>query len=386
MGADAPEITSLYIFYERFMIDKLKPLIIGDLEIKVPIIQGGMGVRLSLAPLAAAVANCGGAGTIASVGLPPDTEDNRMNKLVRETEYLPREIKKARELSKNGVIGVNIMVALSNYEAMVKTTVKEGVDFIISGAGLPISLPEFAEGTKAKLIPVISSSRGAELLIKTWFRRYKRFPDALIVEGPLSGGHIAGHTLEELRANKDKIKNEPLLENAVKEVLEMVRKYEMEHKICIPVIAAGGIFDGKDIAKFLKLGASGVQMGTRFIATTECSAANEFKELYVKAKDEDIVFIQSPVGMPAKVIRTKFIDKIMRGEGEPFTCNYLCLRTCDPNKVPYCIAKALINAAEGRVDQGVVLAGTNVAKIKKIVPVKELMNELVSEAVKELNK
>lgn len=367
------------------MTNKLKPLIIGDLEIKVPIIQGGMGVRLSLAPLAAAVANCGGAGTIASVGLPPDIGDNRKNKLALEKEYLPMEIRKAKALSK-GVIGVNIMVALSNYEAMVKTTIKEDVDFIISGAGLPISLPEFAKGSSAKLIPVISSARGAELLIKTWYRRYKRFPDALIVEGPLSGGHIAGYTLDQLKSLKGKMEREPLLENAVKEVLELAGKYEKEHNISIPVIAAGGIFDGKDIVKFLKLGAKGVQMGTRFIATVECSAANEFKEMYVRAKEEDIVFIQSPVGMPAKVIRTKFIDKIMAGVGAPFTCNYLCLRTCDPAKVPYCIAKALINAAEGRVDEGVVLAGSNVWKIKKIVPVKELMDELVNEASREMSK
>ncbi len=362
------------------MPDTLKPLVIGDLEIKIPIIQGGMGVRLSLAPLAAAVANCGGGGTIASVGLPPDTEENRKDKLGCQREYLQQEIRSARELS-NGVIGVNIMVALSNYEDMARTAAKEGVDYIISGAGMPISLPEFAKGSSVKLLPVISSARGASLLIKTWKRRYNRFPDALIVEGPLSGGHIAGYNLEQLRSLKEKMRKEPLLENSVKDVLELVGEYEKEYKISIPVIAAGGVFDGKDVDRFLRLGAKGVQMGTRFIATFECSAAKEFKDLYVAACDDDIVFIQSPVGMPAKALKTKFSDKIMRGEGAPSICDYQCLRTCDPARVPYCIAKALVNAAKGNLDEGIVLAGTNVSKITKIVSVKELMNEIVSEAI-----
>lgn len=363
----------------------LKPLVIGDLEIKIPIIQGGMGVRLSLAPLAAAVANCGGGGTIASVGLPPDTEENRKDKLGCQREYLQKEIRSARKLS-DGIIGVNIMVALGNYEDLARTAAKEDVDYIISGAGMPISLPEFVNGSSVKLIPVISSARGASLLLKTWKRRYNRFPDALIVEGPLSGGHIAGYNLEQLRLQKEIMRKEPLLENSVKDVLNVVGEYEKEYKISIPVIAAGGVFDGKDVARFLRLGAKGVQMGTRFIATFECSAADEFKELYVKACDDDIVFIQSPVGMPAKILKTKFSDKIMRGEGAPFICDYQCLRTCDPAKVPYCIAKALVNAAKGNLDEGIVLAGTNVSRITKIMSVKELINEVVSEAIAELEK
>jgi nitronate monooxygenase len=367
------------------MPDTLKPLMIGDLKIKVPIIQGGMGVRLSLSPLAAAVANYGGGGTIASVGLPPDTEENRKDKLGIQREYLRMEIQAARKLS-NGVIGVNIMVALSNYEDMARTAAKEGVDYIISGAGMPLSLPEFVKGFSTKLIPVVSSARGASLLLKTWKRRYNRFPDALIVEGPLSGGHIAGMNIDQLRLLKGDIRKEPVLENSVKEVLELTGEYERENKISIPVIAAGGVFDGKDVARFLKLGASGVQIGSRFIATYECSAAKEFKDLYIKACDDDIVYIQSPVGMPAKILKTKFSDKIMRGEGVPFICDYQCLRTCDPSKVSYCIAKALVNAAKGDLDEGLVLAGTNVSRITKIVSVKELMDEITSEAVAELKK
>jgi len=358
---------------------------IGDLEIKMPIIQGGMGVRVSMSSLAAAVANCGGGGTIASVGLPPDTEENRADVPKSCREHLQKEIRLARKLS-DGAIGVNIMVALSNYEDMVRATVKENVDYIISGAGLPISLPEFAEGSSVKLIPLIASARGAKLLLKTWKRRYNRFPDAFVVEGPLSGGHIAGYSLEELKSLRDKITREPLLENTVREVLSLTAEYEKEYGVSIPVIAAGGIFDGKDVAKFLKMGAAGVQIGTRFVATHECSVSDEFKQLYVRANEDDLVFIQSPVGMPAKVIRTKFLDEILRGEKKEFDCNYRCLRTCDPNTVQYCIAKALIHAADGNIDNAVVFAGTDVTRVKKIVSVKELMDEITTDAIEELSR
>ena len=367
------------------MINELKPLVMGDLEIKVPIILGGMGVRVSVAPLAAAVANCGGGGTIASVGLPPDTKENRADVPKSCREHLQKEIRLARELS-DKVIGVNIMVALSNYEDMVRTTVKEKADYIISGAGLPLSLPEFAEGSPIKLIPIVASARGAKLLLKTWKRRYNRFPDAFVVEGPMSGGHIAGFDLEKLRSLNKNMEMGSILENAVKDVLDMVGEYEKEYGVSIPVIPAGGIYDGKDVARFLKMGAKGVQIGTRFVATVECSVAEEFKQSYLDANEDDIVFIQSPVGMPAKAIRTKFLDEILRGERKEFTCNYQCLRTCDPNTVQYCIAKGLIDAVEGDIDNAVVFAGTNVARIKKIVSVKELMDEIVSETIEELNK
>ncbi|MBU1083508.1 MAG: nitronate monooxygenase, partial [Candidatus Omnitrophica bacterium] len=207
------------------MMSRIAPLMIGDLEIKVPIIQGGMGVRVSTAPLAAAVAECGAAGTIASVGLPPDTPENRADVPKSSREHLQKQIRQARELS-TGAIGVNIMVALSNFEDLVRATAAEDADFIISGAGLPISLPEFAEGSSIKLIPLVASVRGAGLLLKTWKRRYNRFPDAMIVEGPLSGGHIAGYSLEELNNMKKNMSDKPLLENAMKDVIKLAREYE----------------------------------------------------------------------------------------------------------------------------------------------------------------
>lgn len=362
-------------------MSRIAPLMIGDLEIKVPIIQGGMGVRVSTAPLAAAVAECGAAGTIASVGLPPDTPENRADVPKSSREHLQKQIRQARELS-TGAIGVNIMVALSNFEDLVRATAAEDADFIISGAGLPISLPEFAEGSSIKLIPLVASVRGAGLLLKTWKRRYNRFPDAMIVEGPLSGGHIAGYSLEELNNMKKNMSDKPLLENAMKDVIKLAREYEKDNGVKIPVIAAGGVWGGEDMVKFLKMGAQGVQIGTRFVTTTECSVAEAFKQAYINAKEDDIVFIQSPVGMPAKALRSKFLEDVLRGERKDFTCNYQCLRTCNPKTVQYCIAKALIDAAEGDIDNAVVFAGTNVHRVNKIVSVKELIDEIMAEAEK----
>ncbi|HNX90270.1 MAG TPA: nitronate monooxygenase family protein [Candidatus Omnitrophota bacterium] len=365
------------------MISELTPLVIGDLKLKVPIIQGGMGVRVSTSSLAAAVANCGGGGTIASVGLPPDTPENRSDVPASSKKYLRIEIKRARELSPKGVIGVNIMVALSNYEDMVRTSVEEGADYIISGAGLPMSLPEYVDkGSNIKLIPLISSARGAAVIFKTWKKRYNRFPDAMVIEGPLSGGHIAGHTIEQLRDNRD-IR---LLEDSFREFIAYIREIETEYKIKIPVLAAGGIFDGKDIAKFLRMGANGVQMGSRFVATCECSVSENYKQLYLRAGANDTVYIKSPVGMPARVIKTKFVEAVLRGEKKPISCNYRCLRTCDPAASHFCIAKALIDAAEGDIDNAVVFAGANVSRITEIVTVKELIDGLVKETVGELNR
>ena len=360
------------------MPNKLKPLFIGDLEIKIPIIQGGMGVKVSMASLAGAVANCGGAGTIASVGLGYGTEENDTNFVKASREGLQKEMRQAKKLTQ-GVVGVNVMVALSNYEDLVRTASQEA-DFIVSGAGLPLSLPAFTEGTSVKLIPIVSSPRAADIIIKTWKRRYNRLPDAIVVEGPMAGGHL-GFKLEDLKLHKGNS-----LENLVVDVLKVTKGYEKESGANIPVIAAGGIFDGKDVAKFLGLGAKGVQIATRFVATFECSVADKFKELYIAAREEDLVIIDSPVGMPGRAIMTKFIDRVMHGARVPFKCSYLCLKTCNPQTAPYCIAEALCNAIKGDLDNAVVFAGSDVVKVKKIVSVKELMNEIVNEAIAELGK
>ncbi len=359
------------------MPNKLKPLLIGDSKIEIPIIQGAMGVRVSIASLAAAVANCGAAGTIASVGLAFGTPENETDYLNASREALRSEIRKAKELS-SGVVGVNIMVALTNYQELVRVSVEEKADFIVSGAGLPLKLPEFTKGSSIKLIPIVSSAKAANIIIKTWNKRYGRFPDAIVVEGPLAGGHL-GFKFEDLSE-----KSGVSLEGLVVDVLKVVKEYEEESGLSIPVIAAGGIFDGKDIAKFLKLGASGVQIATRFVVTEECSVAEEFKQLYIETEGDGTIIIKSPVGLPGRAIKTAFIEKMMRGEKQPVSCPYKCLITCDPSTVPYCIAKALCNASVGDLDNAVVFSGSNVSGLKKIVPVKELIDELVEETVKEL--
>jgi NAD(P)H-dependent flavin oxidoreductase YrpB (nitropropane dioxygenase family) len=356
------------------MVKELKPFELGDLTIKIPIVQGGMGVAVSTASLASAVANYGGVGTIASVGLGYKSEENEIDFVKASREGLRSEIREAKKLTQ-GVVGVNILVAVSNYEDLVRTAVEERADFIVSGAGLPIKLPEYVSGTPIKIIPIVSSPRAAGLIIKTWKKRYDRLPDAVIVEGPMAGGHL-GFSFEELVSAK-----ENALEEMFVEVLKIVQEYEKEYKAKIPLIAAGGIFDGKDAAKFFKLGASAVQMATRFVATKECSVSDEFKRLYIEAEEDDVQIIKSPVGMPGRSIKTALTKKVIEGKKEIVKCGYRCLKTCDPSSVPYCIARALFNAVIGKIDDAVVFAGSNVHRIKKIVSVKELMDEIVNGAI-----
>ncbi|MCK9555775.1 nitronate monooxygenase family protein [bacterium] len=351
------------------MTNCLKPLILGDLKIDIPLVQGGMGVRVSTAPLAGAVANCGAVGTIAGVGL-ADEEDciGRDNFFRSSRQALVDEIHKTRDLTK-GVIGVNLMVALTNYEDLARAAAREDINFIVSGAGLPLKLPEFTLGTDVKLIPIVSSGRVAELIIRTWKKRYNRVPDAIVIEGPLAGGHL-GYKFEELES--DKADN---LDHILVEVLKITGDSSLK----IPIIVGGGIFDGNDIARVLNLGASGVQMGTRFVTTNECSVSNEFKQAYLNASEKDTTIIKSPVGLPGRSIKTKFIDDLLKGIKAPFECKFKCLKTCDPKTAPYCIAKAMVNAFKGKIDDSVVFAGSSVFKIKKIISVKELINELISE-------
>lgn len=357
---------------------KLPDLVIGDLVINPPIIQGGMGVKVSTSSLASAVSNEGGLGVIASVGLPDENSAAELGYEKASEIALQKEIRKARLLTKNP-IGVNIMVALSNYRNLVNVCVKEGVDIIISGAGIPAKLPVYCKNSKVKLIPIVSSAKVAEFICTNWLKRYNQLPDAFIVEGPLAGGHL-GFSFEELN-NLENLS----LENILLDVIGIVKKFEnLNYKISI--IAAGGIFDGEDIARFLKLGAKGVQMATRFVCTKECDVSEKYKEAYLNCKKEDIVIIPSPVGMPGRVIKNKFIEKILNGGKADFNCPYKCLKTCDPENVSYCIAKALNNAAEGNMDEGFAMCGANAYKINEMISVKELINKLEEEAIVEFYK
>ncbi|MHB1128297.1 MAG: NAD(P)H-dependent flavin oxidoreductase [Bacillota bacterium] len=355
---------------------KLESLIIGDLTVNIPIIQGAMGIGVSKANLAAAVANEGGMGVIAGIQigfLEPDFEDNTLD---ANNRALINEIRKARELSPHGIIGVNFMVCSNNYEKFVRTAVEEEIDIIISGAGLPKELPAIVEGSKTKIAPIVSSGRSANLICKLWDKRFNRIPDLIVVEGPNAGGHL-GYSMEELAQDK--------LDLAIifNEVLAAVKPYEEKYKVKIPVAVAGGIFTGKDIAHYLKLGASAVQMATRFIATEECDAHIDYKNMFVNAKEGDIQLLNSPVGMPGRAIRNKFIEQL---ENAPIKINkcYGCIKPCNPKEAQFCISKALINAVKGNVDEGLVFSGSNAHRIDKIVKVKELIRHLVSEAEDDL--
>ena len=347
---------------------QLPVLKIGDLEICPPVIQGGMGVRVSKSGLAAAVANEGGLGVIASVGLGNYEEHTKDNPSESSEDALRREIQTARS-NTSGPIGVNIMGALSHFESLVETSVAAKIDVIISGAGLPVNLPQFTEGTNIKLIPIVSSVRTLELICKRWQKRYDRLPDAIIVEGPMAGGHL-GYSFEELTGE-----NPPTLDAILKEVIE----YANALKTPVPVIAAGGIFDGADIARVLALGAAGVQMGTRFVCTTECDVDDKFKQAYINATKDDITLIKSPVGLPGQVIDSPFVQKIKNGETIPFKCPYKCLRSCDPKTAPYCIAQVLAKSSAGKMDEAFAFAGSNAYRCTEIVSVKTLMQQLTEE-------
>lgn len=353
---------------------RLPSLKIGDLEARVPIMQGGMGVGISMSGLASAVANAGGIGVISGLHLSLSDPKWGINIRKANIEALREEIRKARRLAPGGIIGVNILVAITEYATMVKTAVEEGIDLIISGAGLPLSLPEFIKGTHTKAVPIVSSAKAAGIICKSWDKKHGYVPDAVVVEGPKAGGHL-GFKPEEL-ANMDNYR----LEDIVPQVIEAVKPYEEKYGKKIPIIAAGGIFDGKDIAKFLKLGAGGVQMATRFVATYECDASEEFKQAYVNAKKEDVVIIKSPVGMPGRAIRNEFLVDVEKNKRTPDFCKYNCLSPCDPKKAPYCIAQALLNAQKGNMSEGFAFCGENVYRVDKIVHVSELMDELVKEA------
>ncbi len=345
---------------------------IGQLTAPIPVIQGGMGVGISLSGLASAVANEGGIGVIATAGLGMLEPDAFSNYLEANTRALKNEIRKAKEKTK-GILGVNIMVALSNFADMVRAAMAEKIDIIFSGAGLPLNLPGFLEpGARTKLVPIISSARAAGIIIRRWLGKYNYLPDALVVEGPLAGGHL-GFRPEHIQDPNFS------LEKLIPEVVREVRPFEEMHRKEIPVIAAGGIYTGEDIRKFMDLGATGVQMATRFVCTEECDASFEFKKAFLDSKKEDLVIIESPVGMPGRAIRNQFIDEVNSGRRKPFRCPYHCIVTCNQQDSPYCIALALTNALKGRLKNGFAFAGANAYRTHKIVPVKELIQALLNE-------
>ncbi|MCI9365387.1 MAG: nitronate monooxygenase [Clostridia bacterium] len=344
---------------------------IGEKQSKYPIIQGGMGVGVSLHNLAGTVSREGGIGVISTADIGYKEEDFEQNPLKANLRAIGKEINKAREIAgRDKILAVNIMVALNNYKEIVKECVKNKIDLIISGAGIPKELPEYIEGSDTKIAPIVSSLRCCKLIVKHWIKKYNHVPDMIVIEGPEAGGHL-GFKKEEVITEE-----RPKLEDITREVVEYVNEVEKEYNKSIPVIVAGGIWDKNDIEKYLELGASGVQMATRFVATYECDAEEEFKNAYINAKKEDVQIISSPVGLPGRAIYNSFIKATELEKCKISKC-YNCIKTCNVKDTPYCITKALINAVKGNMENALIFCGSNVDKIKEIVSVHDLMQELV---------
>lgn len=355
---------------------KMPELQIGNLTIDRPIVQGGMGVGISLSGLASAVANAGGLGVISSVAL--GLLENKAGSKYREAniERLRKEIRTAKK-NTSGVVGLNIMVAMTDYNELLTCAIEEQVDIVFMGAGLPLRFPkgftpEQIREVKTLFAPIVSSARAAQVVFQYWEKSFGRIPDAVVVEGPKAGGHL-GFKKEEIEDPDFQ------LEKIIPQVVHVVEGFEQRFGRKIPVIAAGGVYSGADIDNFLELGASAVQMATRFVATHECDASDEFKQAYVDCAKEDIEIIESPVGLPGRAIRNTFVEQVAAGEQQPFQCSWKCLKTCDYRTTPYCIADALANAQKGELLKGFTFAGSNAYRVDKIVSVAELMESLEQE-------
>lgn len=361
-----------YLCPNYLYITSMNTLSIGGLKARIPIVQGGMGVGISLSGLASAVANEGGIGVISAAGLGLLYKKFSSNYTEAGNMGLKEEIRKAREKAK-GIIGVNIMVALSDFAELVKTSISEKVDIIFAGAGLPLDLPSFLQkDSTTKLVPIVSGARAVRIICEKWKNNFDYLPDAFILEGPKAGGHLG---YKENQLEDENFSLEELLPQVVREVAIYEEKYQQK----IPIIAAGGIYTGEDIKRMIDLGASGVQLGTRFVTTTECDASTAFKESYLQAKETDIEIIKSPVGMPGRAIHSNFLTKVREGLKQPKSCPFNCIKTCDITRSPYCIIMALYHAFKGNFEQGYAFAGSNAWRAERIMSVKETFAELMNE-------
>ena len=347
----------------------MKNLKIGEKITRVPLIQGGMGVGVSLGRLAGSVAREGGIGIISTAQIgyrEPDFDRNPEEANLRAIES---EMKKARAISPDGIIGYNVMTALRAHAAHIKAAVKAGADIIISGAGLPTELPALTEGSRTKIAPIVSTDKSAQVILKYWDRKYKRTADLVVIEGPKAGGHL-GYSPEDVA----QLETEGY-DRQVQEILNIVHGYEEKYQQRIPVVFAGGVFDRKDIDHYLSLGCAGVQMATRFVVTEECDADPRYKQAYLNARKEDITIMKSPVGMPGRAIRNSFL-KLHEQEPEKITHCYQCLKKCDRASIPYCITTALTRAADGNVEDSLLFCGENAWRLTEMTTVHDLMQEL----------
>lgn len=346
----------------------VKPLQIGELIARVPVIQGGMGVGISLSSLAGAVAAEGGIGIISTAQIGYREPDFDVDPIGANLRAIGLEIRKAREIARGGILGVNIMVATRKYEEYVKAAVAAGIDLIISGAGLPMELPRIVGNARTKLAPIVSSVKSAKVIMRYWWKKYSRLPDVVVVEGPLAGGHLGFHKeqLEDIEGLH--------YDEEVQSIIAHVNEVAAEHDRQIPVVMAGGIYTREDMEHYMEMGAAGVQMATRFVTTYECDADMTYKQSYLDARKEDIVIVQSPVGMPGRAILNPFMKRAKEGQIPHGRC-HLCVSTCNPAQTPYCITDALINAVTGKVDDALLFCGTNAYRATRLEHVSSIMEE-----------
>lgn len=348
----------------------MKGIKIGNLLSKYPIMQGGMGVGISLSNLAGNVSKCGGIGCISAAQIGYRDKDYVIAPLETNLKVLGEEIQKARKIADGGILAVNIMYATKNYDKYVKAAVDNKVDIIVSGAGLPIELPELVEGSDVKIIPIVSSDKAAKIILRMWDKKYHRNADAIIIEGPLAGGHLGFHSDEVENISREAYDEEIL------KIIETVREYADKKQCEIPVIVAGGITSKEDIERYKKLNVDGFQVATKFITTDECDASMKYKEEFIKCKKEDIVIVKSPVGMPGRAIKNAFTE-YSRENRVPIERCRSCIKTCNPTTTQYCISQALINAVKGSVDKGLIFCGANAYMENEIRTVQDVMNELI---------
>lgn len=349
---------------------KVSPLIMGNMTVRVPLIQGGMGVGVSLGRLAGAVAKEGGIGIIsgAQIGfLEPDFDQHTKEANLRaiQTEY-----DKARSISPDGIIGFNMMVAMRHYDEYVKAAVEAGADIIISGAGLPTELPRLIGESQVKLAPIVSTDKSAKVILKYWDKKYKRIPDLLVIEGPKAGGHLG--------FSKEQVEHYSMTtyDEEIRAIFATVKGYEEAYGKKIPVAIAGGIATKEHAEHAFSLGADAIQVATRFITTEECDASPQYKEAYLQAKEDDVVIVTSPVGMPGRALKNTFMMRVMNGEQIPHSPCHNCLHKCNPNDIPYCITDALINAAKGDTEHALLFSGTYGYRAERIETVKQVIDAL----------
>ena len=370
----------------------IKPLTVRDQIAKYPVIQGGMGVGISLSSLAGAVAKAGGIGIISTAQIGFRDPNFLKDPMGANMRAIREELKKARAIAPKGIIGLNIMVATRNYAQYVKEAIKAGADIIISGAGLPVDLPGYMEEAKqiaakagetvrTKIAPIVSTAKSAMVICRLWDRKYKQAPDLLVIEGPLAGGHL-GFSREQLAQYGADTPNVPdtydqaAYDQEIRDIIKVAKQFEEKYGRPIPVVIAGGIYTHDDVDHAIgELGADGVQVATRFVTTVECDAPMRYKQAYIDAKQEDIVITKSPVGMPGRAIRNVFLDNAAGKKAKIDHC-YQCLEHCDPKNIPYCITKALSNAAEGDLDHGLLFCGSNAYRANRIETVNQVIEDL----------